>query len=389
VALWGAVLVLLGQGQAFSLQAAALPTRAISLAVLAALVRLGLYPAFVALPSSIDMKLTARILWHVVPVSVGGYVLARVLSLAALASLPGREIALILGSLAIVLSPFPLWFADGLRRMVPFLALNQVGHMALAAAVAAPFSSAIVVPQAVALVLSLSLLLLSEPAARAAPPRRYEIWRRCCALLAFASLVAAPLTVGFVGRQLLYRSMLESQLAPLILLSLLANSLVAAPCLKIGLGEPSEQAGGGELPARLLGGLTVLAVPLVLLGIHPPSLGLLMGPQSSLAAWPVLADLIYSAESSWPLILFLASLLSLSAGYLLYRNGGAIVARAGISLETLQAVAQMEWLYRALDWIWERAAFVVEQAAGFFEDTRSPGWILVFATLVALLLLTI
>jgi hypothetical protein len=183
--------------------------------------------------------------------------------------------------------------------------------------------------------------------------------------------------------------MLESGLGPLILLSLLANSLVAAPCLKIGLEEPSEQAGEGETPARLLGGLTVLAVPLVLLGVHPPSLGLLMGPQSALAAWPVLADLVYSAESPWPLMLFLGSLLSLAAGYLLYRNGETVVARAGIALETLQAVAQMEWLHRALRWTGEKAAFVVEQVARFFEDTRSPGWILVFVTLVALLLLTI
>ena len=65
------------------------------------------------------------------------------------------------------------------------------------------------------------------------------------------------------------------------------------------------------------------------------------------------------------------------------------MARAGIALETLQAVAQMEWLYRALRWTGERVALIVEQVARFFEDTRSPGWILVFVTLVALLLLTI
>jgi hypothetical protein len=88
-------------------------------------------------------------------------------------------------------------------------------------------------------------------------------------------------------------------------------------------------------------------------------------------------------------MLFLGNLLSLAAGYLLYRNGETIVARAGISLETLQTVAQMEWLFRAVDWTGQRAAAVLEQVAGFFEDTRSPGWILVFATLVTLLLLTI
>ena len=389
VALLAALVVFQGQGQTFFLQAAALPTKVISLAMLAALVRLGLYPTFIALPSGVDMKLPTLILWHIVPVSVGGYVLARVLGLTAVASLPGQELALVLGSLAVILSPFPLWFASDLRSMAPFLVLNQVGHMALAAAVAAPYSAAIIASQAVTLVLALSLLLLSQHTADASMPRKYQVWKRCCVLVAFASLAATPLTLGFVSRQLLYQSLLESGLAPLILLSLLANSLVAAPFLKVGLEQPSEQAGGDKTPALLLGSLTALAVPLVLWGIHPPSLGLLMGPQSSLAAWPVLRDLVYSAGTPWPAMLFLGNLLSLAAGYLLYRNGETIVARAGISLETLQTVAQMEWLFRAVDWTGQRAAAVLEQVAGFFEDTRSPGWILVFATLVTLLLLTI
>jgi formate hydrogenlyase subunit 3/multisubunit Na+/H+ antiporter MnhD subunit len=389
VALLAALLVFQGQGQTFSLQAAALPTKVISLVMLAALVRLALYPAFIALPSRVDIKLRTLILWHIIPVSVGGYLLARVLSLTAAASFPGHEVALVLGSLAVILSPFPLWFASDLRSMAPFLILNQVGHMALAAAIAAPYSAAIIVSQAVGLVLALSLLLLSQRTADGIMPRKHEVWKRCCVLVAFASLAATPLTVGFVSRQLLYQSLMESGLAPLILLSLLANSLVVAPFLKVGLEQPSEQAGGGQMLALLLGSLTALAAPLVLWGIHPPFLGLLMGPQSSLAAWPVVTDLIYSAGTPWTVMLFLGSLLSLAAGYLLYRNGETIVARAGISLETLQTVAQMEWLYGALDWTGQRVASVLEQVGGFFEDTRSPGWILVFATLVALLLLTI
>lgn len=84
----------------------------------------------------------------------------------------------------------------------------------------------------------------------------------------------------------------------------------------------------------------------------------------------------------------MATLLSLAMGYVLYSRGELIVARAGVSLETVQIVARMDWLFRALEWTEHRTASVLELSGRFFEGARSPGWILVFATLVALLLLS-
>ena len=65
-----------------------------------------------------------------------------------------------------------------------------------------------------------------------------------------------------------------------------------------------------------------------------------------------------------------------------------IVARAGVFLETVQMVARMDWFLGALDWTEHRATSMLELSGRFFEGARSPGWILVFATLVALLLLS-
>jgi len=388
VALLAALLLLQAQGEAFTIQATPLPTRVVSLLVLAALLRLGVYPAFVALPSSVRMRLPSLMLWHLVPVIVGGYLLARALSLTAVTSLPVRELTLVLGSVSVFLSPFPLWFEKRLRSMIAFVVLNQVGHMALAAALTAPYSAAIIASQTVALALALALLFLSEAASDGPMPRTYELWKRCCVLVSFAALAGTPLTIGFLGRQLLYQSLVESNLAPLVLLSLLANSFLVAPLLKMGLEQPAQDGDQGVMNPVVVASMTILAIPLVVFGLHPPLLGLVVGAQSALAACPDLLGLVYSPTTPLPSVQFAATLLSLAGGYLLYRRGKVIVERAGISLETVQSVARMDWLFSALDWSGQRASSILELVGSFFEGTHSPGWILVFATLVALLLLT-
>jgi formate hydrogenlyase subunit 3/multisubunit Na+/H+ antiporter MnhD subunit len=289
---------------------------------------------------------------------------------------------------SVFLSPFPLWFEKRLERMMAFVVLNQVGYVALAAALAAPYSAAIITSQTVALTLALTLLLVSEAAADGPLARTHELWKRCCVLVSVAALAGTPLTVGFVARQLLYQSLMDSHLASLVLLSLLANSFLVAPLLKIGLEPPAQDADRGVIRPAVLGGMTVLAISLVVFGLHPPLLGLVVGAQSALAAWPDLLSLVYSPTTPLLSVQLAATLLSLAAGYLMYRRGKVIVERAGISLETVQSVARMEWLFSALDWSGQRVASALELVASFFEETHSTGWILVFATLVALLLLT-
>jgi hypothetical protein len=48
----------------------------------------------------------------------------------------------------------------------------------------------------------------------------------------------------------------------------------------------------------------------------------------------------------------------------------------------------MEWFFGAVTWVVQRVALVLETLGGFFEERRSPGWLLVFITLAALLLLS-
>jgi formate hydrogenlyase subunit 3/multisubunit Na+/H+ antiporter MnhD subunit len=388
IALLASLLLLEAQDVSFSLQTTLLPPKAISLIVLAALVRVGLYPALVALPADVEMSLPTVIAWYVIPLTAGAYLLARVFPLVSVTSLWGKEVALFLGSLALVLSPFPLWFETTLRRTASYIVLNQVGYLTLASAIAAPYSVAIVSSQIVSVTLALSLLFLSQVASHEPMPHPYHLWTRGCTFAGVAALVGTPLTIGFVSRWLLYQSLWETGLGLVILLSLAANSFLLAPLLKMFLEHTPQASERGRVSPLLLAGMSALSIPLVILGLHPPLIGRLVRLQSTLPTLPPLPDLIYSAGPSFSLVMIAGTLLSLSLGYLMYRKGKIIVARAGISLQTLQMIAELDWLYRALGWTVQRVALMLEQAGGFFEERRSLGWILLFALLAALLLLS-
>ena len=109
-------------------------------------------------------------------------------------------------------------------------------------------------------------------------------------------------------------------------------------------------------------------------------------PPAESAGYPL--DTGTRSAATVSLALFACTLVSLAAGYLMYRKGQVIVARAGLSLETLRTIAEMEWFFAAVNWTAERAALILEEAGSFFEERRSPGWIMVFATVAALLLLS-
>lgn len=365
-----------------------MPALVISLMMVAAFLRLRLYPTFLERESSGQQALSATVLWYVIPVVVGGYLMVRALGLAAVTSLPGSGLGLVLASLSIALSPFGLWFEAELEKAAPYIVLNQAGHMALAAVIGAPYSPAIICCQVVTLVFALASLFLGQRASCGSISRSCEMLRRCGVWVAIAALVGTPLTVGFVGRQLLYGSLVGSRLAALVFVMLAANTFIVPPLLKMGLaGAPVKGERDGMMLWRLAG-VTVTSLPLVVFGLFPGLLGRLLGIQSALAPWPTLMALVYSAESVVPSVLSAVTVAPLALGYLMYRQGPLIVDKAGDSLETLHAVAKGEWLYAGVGQLVELVATVVENAGGFFEGRRSAGWILVFATLAALLLLS-
>jgi formate hydrogenlyase subunit 3/multisubunit Na+/H+ antiporter MnhD subunit len=388
VALLGGLLVLQTRGENFSLQAAPVPALVISLLMVAALLRLRLYPAFLARSPITRGILLPRVLWHIIPVAVGGYLLVRALGLAAMASWPGSQLGLVLASLAIALSPFGLWFEVDPEKAAPYIVLNQVGYMALAAVIGVPYSPAVVVSQVVTLAFGLAALFVGLNTCLGPLSRPYELLRRCCVWVAIAALLGVPLTMGFVGRQLLYTSLAESRLSPLVLAALLANTFMVPPLLKMGLAGATAEGAPDHLRFLKLAALIVIVLPLVVLGLLPELAGLVPGIQNPRAPWPTLLALMYSPGADTPTVLSIAIVGSLALGYLMYRNGPLMVDKAGDSLETLHAVAKMEWFHGGVGRAVEVVAVVVENVGAFFEGRLSTGWILVFATLLGLLLLS-
>lgn len=388
VALLASLLLLDSLEESFSLQMTLLPTNVTSLILLAALLRLGLYPVLVALPSDLEMALPTIMTWYVIPLAAGAYLLARMLAPAFLASLPSRAIILLLGSLALVLSPFPLWVETSLRRTASYIVLNQVGYLAIASAVPASPSVVIISSQAISLTLGLSLLLLGRRAVAQTTSYSYDLWMRSCTVVGVATLVATPLTLGFVSRLSLYQLLLDSGLGAVVVLSLLANSWLLAPLLKMFVAPVSKASGAGKTRSLALPVMTGLAVTVVIMGLYPALVGDLAGlhgTPSALLASPVP---IPSPESGFSLLLPVGMLLSLMLGYFMYLKGTTIVARAGTSLETLDMVARVEWFYSAVGWTAERLASTLQEFGEFFEGRKSLAWILLFATLVTLLLLS-
>ncbi|NIN67799.1 MAG: hypothetical protein GTO63_24455, partial [Anaerolineae bacterium] len=246
----------------------------------------------------------------------------------------------------------------------------------------------IISSQAMSLTMGLTLLFLGRQASREAMARPYDLWTRSCTLVGVATLVGTPLTLGFVGRLSLYQSLLESGLGPLVLLSLLANGWLLAPLLKMFITPGSEATGEGEVRPLLLAAMTGLAIPVVIMGVYPTLMGHLAGLHGAPSAILAVPILSFSPESAFPLVLAVGMLLSLALGYFMYLKGATIVARAGTSLETLKMVAQVEWFHGAVGWTAHHIASILEQFGGFFEGGRSLAWILLFATLVSLLLLS-
>jgi NADH-quinone oxidoreductase subunit L len=388
LALLASLVLLQWQGVSFSLQAMLLPSKVLSLMLFAALVRLGLYPALVALPADVDMRFSTVVAWYAIPFSAAGYLLARVVSLASAAPVLGREAALLFGTLALILAPFPLWFEGSMRKAASYIVLNQVGYLALASATPGPSSTVIVSAQVLSTTLALSLLLLASVSWSDQISQRYALWIRCCAFVGVAALAGTPLTMGFVIRWLLYDSMWQTGLGPLIVLSLTANSFLLAPLLKMFLQRAPKTMEQASPSPLLVGEITALAIPLVLLGLHPPLIGLLLGAQNTTSPLPSLPELIYSIPPPLTAALMTGILASLGLGYLMFHKGRTIVSRAGTALETLKIAAEMDWLYRALGWTVPRFALTLERLSSFFEERHSSAWILLFSVLVALLLLS-
>ena len=367
-----AAALLLGQGEdSLSLRSGSISIPVFGLVLLAALVRVGLYPLHLWMPIGVEARPAARSLLHLVPASSGLYLLAR-LSAWANGGLPYGQALTIVGSLAFFIGALLAWIEADLSKALSLMMISQVGYAIASLAIVKP--PAMVVLPSLNLVLCLGLLFLSRDRSELG-----SLWSRVASGLAIVSLAGVPLTLGFVGRWHLYHSLLAGSYLAFLALSLLAETFLFAALLRMW-SAISIHASPSRLAYERLSmvGAALLAAPVLVLGLHPPVLSPLMEG----VTFPTLVGLLRSTTIFQWVALFLPPL----GGYLLLRHRQRIFDPVEGFWLKLSMVLRLEWLYNLLGQIVAGAAGALRIVGRVSEGRGYLGWIAVVGLLAFLFL---
>ena len=357
------------------------------LLALAAYVRLGAYPFHRNIPDAGSTPLAAWL--RLTPLAVGAYLLARAASLVVAAPLSGPSWTLVTG-LATLIAAVLAWLAVSHDDTVRWLAVYAASGILLRLAPGPNEAGLLVILGGVALVLAVGALALAEPLSYRGSgwPRRWvEIMRSA----AIWTLWGGPLTLGFVYRWGGYRGALDVGDTQAIVWSVLAAVFAAAALwtLAFDTWQARRPAGRTSAPLRWsdLLGLTLLGVPLVIVGLQPllitPALDLVTAPGASSR----IADLVRGTPSGQGVQIGLLLLIPWLVGLALSRLRRRVPAEARLG-QSVQAWLRLDWLNTRR---WRPVAFgtrLLRLVTGLGEGERYVGLLAVFALIVALALLT-
>ena len=378
-----AALLLGPSDSSLSLRSSSISVPVFGLVLLAALIRVGLYPLHLWIPIGVEARLPARSLLHLVPVSAGLYLLARLSTWTdggLLWQLPPQLWGGLWGGagcLAFLIGALLAWTETDRGKTLSFIMISQVGYAVASLAIANPPAMVVILSSSLNLVLCLGLLFLSQDRSELG-----SLWARAAAGLAIASLTGAPLTLGFVGRWHLYHFLLTGGHLAFLALSLLAEAFLFAALLRMWAAIsirvfPSEFA----YEKAPVVGAALLAVPVLILGLHPPALSLLIIEMKTVS-FPTLADLLRSTT----IVQWTALFLPLLGGYLLQRHRQRIFDPVEPLWSKLTAALRLEWLYGLISQIIDGVAGALRIAVKVNEGRGYLGWIVVVGLLAFLLL---
>ncbi len=367
-----AAALLLGDGS-LSPRSSPITAPVFGLVLLAALMRVGLYPLHLWIPIGVEVGLAARSLLHLIPASAGLYLLSRLAAWVG-GGLPHGQALAIAGGLAFLIGALLAWPETDLGKTLSFVMIGQVGYVIVSLAIARPPTVVVVLSSSLNLVLCLGLLFLSQDRSELG-----SLWARAASGLAIASLAGVPLTLGFVGRWHLYHSLLTGSTPAFLVLSVLAETFLFGALLRMWSAISIHVFPPKFAYARSsVIGAVLLAVPILTLGSHPPALGPLM----ETVPFPTLASLLYSTTFTQWAALFLPLL----GGYLLQRHLQRILDPVGPLWLKLTATLRLGWLYSLLGQIVGGAAGALQMVGRVSEGRGYLGWIIVVGLLAFLFL---
>lgn len=223
--------------------------------VAAGVIRTGLYPVWWAVPRSSGDRLWAAPAVRLAPTLAGLFLIVRVTGLTP--SGQGLSTTALLPALvATLLGAILAWLADDRATALDWQTSHHAGLVFMAATFGGQFGMYL------ALVLGLDLVL-SRSVQYCTAAQTAGRWGRAIRWPVGASLVGLPPTLGFVGRWLLYRELLDNQLTGVLIVTLVAATLVSASLL----ATPAEDRNGYTPRLGVAAATAVLAILPVVVGV--------------------------------------------------------------------------------------------------------------------------
>jgi hypothetical protein len=373
---------------------ASLPAVAGGILALAALLRLGAYPLDSWLRPGepvppADEGICFERLALLMARSLGLYLW---LLAAAQGVIPGPwgGIILLLAVLGMSATAILTWHAEGYRQGVAYLTAFLASQAVLAVPLMGQSGLGVILVLSGNLLLGTAILSLGPvslawmKAASGATLRGRSFLSSLPVVLAGASLVGLPVTLGFIGRVALYRLALSGGNALLIFIMLFGEVLVFSALWR-WLRSDDSPAGqpAGRLFPFLLRPIAAcsLALPLLLFGLSPPLLEQLMAEGSGFAL-PSLANTLQALD--WPLVLTL--LLPFPLAYWLERRHVFARSVASETRRLVGAALRLEWAEQTLADLLGRAGKTSMFLWNVVEGEHYLGWGLVLALGILLFL---
>ncbi len=352
-----------------------LPPLSGALLLLVVIARLGLYPLQVGLVDGWDSLPHPLAPLLLAPWAVGAYLAAKLLPSVPWGAI-GEGSLIALATVAILASSALAWCDGSDERALGYVAVHQAGLVFLLALLGGGWEGMGVGWYVSGCVLSMAAMFSLWPGDKV-PPLSWASWSsRGFLVVAAASLVGAPITLGFLGRLGLGVKVMEQGQALLWVWVTASGVLLAGRLTRVVWRTSAGQGSWGTLPGWVAQGIA--ASLLVLLGLWPgwlapmleaPSWEDVLGSMSSTAAWALALSTV--ALALGPATAYLAKATSRPT-------------RLGAGCESLLS---LRWLYRLAGRLGMGGLRVFRALVQSIEGKYYMGWVLLLVLMVIILVL--
>jgi formate hydrogenlyase subunit 3/multisubunit Na+/H+ antiporter MnhD subunit len=291
---------------------------------------------------------------------------------------PWGGLILLIAVLGMSLTAILTWHAERYREGVAYLTSFLVSQVVLTAPLMGQSGQGVILVLGGNLLLGIAILSLGPISVARIRAGGRSLFLSLPVVLAAASLIGLPLTLGFIGRVALYRLALSDGSVLLIFVMLFSEVLVFSALWRWLRSDDSSggQAEAGRLFPSLLRPVAACSLGLLLLlfGVSPPLLERLVGEGSDIAL-PNLAHTLQALD----LPLTLTLLLPFPLAYWLERRHVFARSVAGEARRMVEVALRLEWAERTLADLLGRAGKVLMLLWNVVEGEHYLGWGLVLA----------